>query len=143
MLSIIGGIVISLGTSLNFALKGRITGFSGIFYSITSLEKNSFAWKSGVFCGLISATAILYNIFGFKPIWDNARIFDEPEIMINNLNMYGFGIAGLLSGIGSKMANGCTSGHIICGLPRFSKRSWVSVCIFFPISIGISTLRYY
>lgn len=41
------------------------------------------------------------------------------------------------------MGNGCTSGHGLCGMPRFSVRSFVAVAVFLTTAIGISTLRYY
>lgn len=63
--------------------------------------------------------------------------------MIGNLNFVGFAIAGLLVGIGTKMSNGCTSGHGVCGLPRFAPRSWASVAVFLSFAIGIATLRYH
>ena len=47
-------------------------------------------------------------------------------------------IAGLLVGFGSRLASGCTSGHGVCGIPRLSKRSMISVLVF--ILSGILTV---
>lgn len=47
--------------------------------------------------------------------------------MISNLDLIGFALSGLLVGFGTKLGNGCTSGHGLCGLPRFSLRSFVAV----------------
>ncbi|MFN4210998.1 MAG: YeeE/YedE family protein, partial [Devosia sp.] len=44
-------------------------------------------------------------------------------------------IAGLLTGIGTKIGNGCTSGHGVCGLARLSLRSLVAVIVFFSVAI--------
>lgn len=63
--------------------------------------------------------------------------------MIGNLDFVGFGIAGLLTGIGTKMSNGCTSGHGVCGLPRFARRSWVAVGTFLSVAIGVATFKNY
>jgi uncharacterized membrane protein YedE/YeeE len=63
--------------------------------------------------------------------------------MIDRLSYVGYAISGFLVGIGTKMSNGCTSGHGVCGLPRFSKRSWVSVCVFFITAMIIATLRHF
>lgn len=52
-------------------------------------------------------------------------------------------MAGLLVGFGAKLGNGCTSGHGLCGLPRFSIRSYVAVAVFLSSAIGIATIKYY
>ena len=44
-------------------------------------------------------------------------------------------ILGLLIGLGTKIGNGCTSGHGVCGLARLSKRSFVAVAVFFGVAI--------
>lgn len=46
-------------------------------------------------------------------------------------------------GFGTKLSNGCTSGHGLCGLPRLSIRSWVAVLTFLLTAIGVSTWDYY
>ena len=63
--------------------------------------------------------------------------------MVKNLSIIGFALSGFLVGLGTKLSNGCTSGHGVCGLPRFSKRSWAAVMIFLPAGIIISTFGKY
>ncbi len=46
-------------------------------------------------------------------------------------------------GFGTRMGNGCTSGHALCGLPRFAPRSIVATMTFMAAAFGIATLRYY
>lgn len=118
-----------------------MTGFSGIFYSIISWNNGFEKWKGALVCGLICMTSMLYNIFKFGKVWDNAQIFDEPIVMIGDLSIVGFGIAGYLVGVGTKMSNGCTSGHGVCGLPRFAPRSWASVGTFLSLAIIIATFK--
>ena len=55
----------------------------------------------------------------------------------------GFALAGLLVGFGTKLGNGCTSGHGLCGLSRLSVRSLVAVITFLMTAIAIGTLNYY
>ena len=62
-------------------------------------------------------------------------MYQTPLEMVQGLSLVGFGIGGLLVGFGTKLGNGCTSGHGLCGLPRFSKRSWLSVPIFFGVAL--------
>lgn len=52
-------------------------------------------------------------------------------------------MAGLLVGFGTKVGNGCTSGHGVCGMPRFSKRSWLAVIVFMCMGIIVSTFKYH
>ena len=59
-LAILGGILIALSTSLNLFIKGRITGMSGIYYSLTTIEIKSFFWKASLVCGMIFITCIIY-----------------------------------------------------------------------------------
>jgi len=61
----------------------------------------------------------------------------------NELHIVGWVIGGFLVGFGTKLGNGCTSGHGICGLPRFSIRSWVAVPTFMMFGIIMATIRYY
>lgn len=52
-------------------------------------------------------------------------------------------LGGILVGLGTKMANGCTSGHGVCGLPRFAPRSIVATMTFMAAGFAFATLRYY
>jgi uncharacterized protein len=52
-------------------------------------------------------------------------------------------LGGLLVGWGTRMGNGCTSGHGVCGMPRLAPRSIVAVCTFMATGIAMATFRYY
>jgi uncharacterized membrane protein YedE/YeeE len=52
-------------------------------------------------------------------------------------------VSGFFVGIGTRLGNGCTSGHAVCGIPRLSKRSIVGTIIFMVSAISIATFRYY
>lgn len=59
------------------------------------------------------------------------------------MNLFGFALSGVLVGLGTRLSNGCTSGHGICGLPRFSLRSITAVFVFMLSGIAIATFRYH
>jgi uncharacterized membrane protein YedE/YeeE len=139
----LGGILISISTSLHLLLKGRITGMSGIFFSLITLERASFYWKVSTVCGMLFAVSVLYNIWGLNEVVADVSIFDSKSIMISDLSFVGFALAGFFVGVGTKLGNGCTSGHGVCGLPRFSIRSFAAVGIFLSVAIAFSTFRYY
>lgn len=86
---------------------------------------------------------MIFLIVGFEKINGTTPLFDKKDIMISHLDLIGFAIAGFCVGFGTKMGNGCTSGHGVCGLPRFSRRSYVAVACFMITGIGIATLRNY
>lgn len=91
---------------------------------------------------MLVASGIFFDIFkygtynGFTPF--------GPESQITQLTSYvGYALGGLLVGFGTKMSNGCTSGHGLCGIPRFSVRSIVAVMTFLTTAIAIATLGSY
>lgn len=132
----LGGILISLSTSFHLILKGRVTGMSGIFYGLITF--NDFLWKISLALGLVWTSSLFRYIVG-----KDSYFFDSSEENLKNLSLGGFAISGYLVGLGTKMANGCTSGHGVCGMPRLSKRSYVSVGVFLSFGIATATLRYY
>lgn len=67
-MGILGGFLIAASTSLNLLLKGRITGMSGIFYSLVTFDKSSFYWKTSLVSGMLCAASILYLSCGDEPI---------------------------------------------------------------------------
>ena len=88
------------------------------------------------------AGGIFFDIFRY----DTHNKFTPfgPADNIDEYTSYlGFALAGLLVGFGTKLGNGCTSGHGLCGMARLSIRSFVAVGIFLPCAIAIGTLRYY
>ncbi|KAL4478441.1 hypothetical protein ABPG74_006676 [Tetrahymena malaccensis] len=144
LFAIIGGLLISVATTFNLIMKGRITGISGILFTVFNLQIDQFYWKATFFFGFLATASALFLIFGFQPIFNTSFVmFDSPDQMIANLNYAGFIIAGFFAGVGTKMANGCTSGHGVCGLPRFSKRSWCSILLFLVSGFLMFTFRYY
>ena len=91
---------------------------------------------------MLLASGIFFDIFeygtynGFTPF--------GPENQITMATSYvGYAIAGLLVGFGTKLGNGCTSGHGLCGLPRLSIRSFIAVLTFLTTAIAIATLASY
>lgn len=140
-----GGLLIGLSATLNLITLGRITGLSGIFNSLYTLDiQGGFYWKYAFFAGLISSSLSLYYASD-----DGTFVNDEFSLTFfdkngsNELHIVGWIIGGLLVGFGTKLGNGCTSGHGICGLPRFSIRSWVAVPTFMLFGIIMATIRYY
>jgi uncharacterized membrane protein YedE/YeeE len=115
--SFAGGLLIGLAAAMLVLFNGRIAGISGIAGGLLTPQRADIGWRVAFLLGLLLAP-VAFRLFGRLPF---------PRIDA------GFGtllIAGLLVGIGTSYGSGCTSGHGVCGLGRFSLRSLVAVMVF-------------
>jgi uncharacterized membrane protein YedE/YeeE len=123
----LGGSLIGFSASLMLVSMGRITGISGILSaSILSLRIQN-QWRWSFLAGLISG-GVLLQIFA-PTLLMNTVATRRPVLIV----------AGLLVGFGSRLGGGCTSGHGICGVGRFSKRSIVATIVFLLTGILVAT----
>lgn len=134
----IGGLLICLSSSLHLLTKGRITGMSGIMNGIITLDNSTLYWKISILLGMVFTSALTLLYFN-----ENNRFFDDLETFRSGISVAGFAFAGFFTGFGTKLGNGCTSGHGVCGLPRFSIRSLVVVCSFMTSSIIVANIMNY
>ena len=115
--SLAGGALIGLATAMFVLLNGRIAGVSGILGGVLRPARGDIAWRIAFLGGLILA-APAYGL-----------LTSLPEVRIDA----GYGIlvvAGLLVGIGTRYAAGCTSGHGVCGVSQRSPRSVAATAAF-------------
>ncbi len=87
-----------------------------------------------------------FYVYGYsfeEPIFfkEAGKAFDSPPVMLGNPGMIGFAISGFLVGFGTKLGNGCTSGHGVCGLPRLSSRSIIAVCCFMTTGVITASIK--
>lgn len=115
--ALIGGALIGLSATLLLWLNGRIAGISGIAYGIADAVRGERAWRIAFVVGLLVAGGITMHVLPQVPPREG---FSRALLVL----------AGLLVGVGTAMGSGCTSGHGVCGLARFSKRSFVAVLVF-------------
>lgn len=122
---LIGGILIGLAAAVLLAFNGDIMGYSGIFTSSILRKKNAASnWKL-VYIGTFLVTTQLMML------WPGIKVPDpEVEDYIPIASQFAHLIAGFLVGFGTKLGNGCTSGHGICGMARLSPRSFAAVMTF-------------
>ena len=113
----LGGLIIGFSVVLFYIANGRIAGISGIVNN--SIFSNVNRFDNILFVIGLVIGPIIY------------KIIINPEINFNISNSVPLLIAaGFLVGVGTKIGSGCTSGHGICGISRFSKRSIVATLIF-------------
>lgn len=125
LLSFAGGLVIGLSAVALMLFWGRIAGMTAILGGILPPLDRDWAWKATFLAGAILAPAALS--LANVPI-----AYDVPVPLAALI------IGGVITGIGVTFGSGCTSGHGICGLARFSKRSAVATATF--ILFGFATV---
>jgi uncharacterized membrane protein YedE/YeeE len=115
--AVAGGLLIGLAVALLIILNGRIAGVSGILSNLFTTTGHERNLRAAFLIGLI-VSPIIFQLFHRLPsINQNASYL----VLI---------IAGLMVGIGTHLAGGCTSGHGVCGLARLSLRSLIAVLFF-------------
>ena len=117
-MSLLGGLLIGLSSSLLLWGIGRISGISGIMGTALTTAPSGNKWRYAWILGLISGSLIYLKVN--PSLFNHDFNFSTPKLIF----------AGLLIGFGTRLGSGCTSGHGVCGLPRFSMRSFISVMTF-------------
>jgi len=124
---LVGGLIIGSGAALFLLANGRVMGASGILGGLVDGSGRSNWQERALFiAGLVLA-----------PIPVAALYSDVDTHLTSNLAVVI--AAGLLVGVGTRLANGCTSGHGVCGISRFSLRGIVAT-VFYLIAGGVSVL---
>ncbi|MFC7521040.1 YeeE/YedE family protein [Xanthomonas populi] len=118
MTALTGGVLIGLAATLLLWLNGRTAGISGIVNGVLFPVAGELAWRVVFLSGMIVAAGVYMTLVPSAPMprTDSSRA--------------GLVVAGLLVGVGTRMGNGCTSGHGVCGLARGSTRSLAAVITF-------------
>ena len=121
---LIGGALIGLASALLMATNGKIAGISSIVHRAFFLRGEE-SWTVWFVFGLMLGPAVMLVLGWVSP----------PNIDIDWGSII---VGGLLVGMGTKVGSGCTSGHGVCGMSRFSVRSVVAVAVF--MSVGVMTV---
>ncbi len=118
--SLTGGIILGLASAMFILLNGRILGISGIVGGLMPPKVGDTTWRIAFMLGLFAAPTVFHVVVP-------AQYITAPRIDATSLTVI---TAGLLVGIGTRYASGCTSGHGVCGLSRLSPRSLVATVSF-------------
>ena len=116
--SLVGGMLIGLAASALLVSHGRIAGITGILGEALGRRRGDLEWRLLFLGGLVAGGILLVAA---RPETFGGPIDRSAAALI---------AAGLLVGFGTRLANGCTSGHGVCGVGRLSKRSFVAVAVF-------------
>jgi uncharacterized membrane protein YedE/YeeE len=118
--SLIGGLLLGVASAVFILINGRILGISGILGGLLPPKVGDIGWRVAFLLGMLAAPTVFMTL---AP----AGLASEPRI---DAGFWTVIAAGLLVGIGTRYASGCTSGHGVCGLSRLSPRSLVATLSF-------------
>lgn len=126
--AIVGGALIGLASSWFLYAKGRVAGISGIVGGLLGRWDADTSWRLSFFVGLL--------------LGGGALVLMLPQTIVapTGRSIFMLAIAGLLVGFGTRLGNGCTSGHGVCGLSRFSTRSLIATSIFMATGFITATI---
>jgi uncharacterized protein len=128
VLAILGGAFIGLAASAMLYLSGRIAGISGILGGLLQRPKTDSGWRLAFLGGLFVGGLLLSAFF--------PGAIQSPT----GRSLILVGLAGGMVGFGTRLGNGCTSGHGVCGLTRLSKRSFVATLTFMGSGFVTATI---
>lgn len=124
---LIGGLLIGTGGAVYLLGNGRIMGASGIIGGLVDGSGLDTKWERLVFlAGVVLLPVLLMPYYGSV----DTHVTDNYVVLV---------AAGLLVGIGTRLANGCTSGHGVCGMSRLSLRGFVATG-FYIVAGGIGVI---
>jgi uncharacterized protein len=114
----LGGLLLGIASSLLFVANGRILGISGIVGRIPLTRGSDRSWRLLFLAGLLTGGVALLLV-------DRSALALASEQTVPVAI-----VAGVLVGFGTRLGNGCTSGHGLCGVARLSRRSMVATLVF-------------
>lgn len=124
--ALLGGGLIGVGLLLALWASRRVVGVSGIVGGLWRPQAGDAAWRVAFFIGLLAGGTLLLL---FAP---TTLRFDVDR------TLPALAVGGLLVGFGTRLGNGCTSGHGVCGLAQLSPRSLIAMLCF--VSTGAATV---
>lgn len=123
-MALFGGVLIGLSATWLWWSQGRLAGISGIAAGVAGPDRD---WRFAFLGGLVVGGALLSwfapDVFGVAP----------------GRSLPWLAASGLLVGVGTRMGSGCTSGHGICGLARWSPRSLAATVVFLLVGVATAT----
>ena len=118
----IGGLLIGLAAAVLLLLNGRVAGISGILgQALWPAAGEERGWRLTFVVGLLLGSALV-------------SVFAGPLVVDIEANAAVLVVAGVLVGFGTRLGNGCTSGHGVCGMSRGSKRSIAATLTFMAVA---------
>jgi len=118
--------MIGASAALLYLLHGRIAGISGILGGAVMTDTTDREWRVAFIAGLLLA-GLAFRLFAADAIPTAGTGAPLPLLIA----------AGLIVGFGTRMGNGCTSGHGVCGIGRGSTRSIAATMTFMAVAVAV------
>jgi uncharacterized protein len=118
LITVLAGAIFGAGAGILLLTRGRIAGFSGITAGLLEPQRGDVAWRILFMAGVLAGGAV------------GSWVFPGSIVRTSTSSSLALIAAGLCIGVGARLANGCTSGHGVCGVGRLSPRSMVAVVTF-------------
>ncbi len=122
MAALLGGALIGGAALLLWLGLGRVAGIAGILGGLARARGAEAGWRLAFLAGLVLAPLAFVLLGGAVPA---PRIEASAPVLV---------LAGLLVGFGTRLGNGCTSGHGVCGVARLSLRSVAATLVFMVVA---------
>ncbi|MCE8509921.1 YeeE/YedE family protein [Ruegeria pomeroyi] len=123
---LVGGLLIGTGGAVYLLGNGRIMGASGILGGlIDGTGRSNWVERAVFLFGVVVAPLVLWPLYSVEI---DTHVTSDIWVIV---------AAGLLVGVGTRIANGCTSGHGVCGISRFSLRGIVAT-VFYILAGGLT-----
>lgn len=130
--SLSGGALIGVAVTLMLLFNGRVTGISGIIASSLTRPNREVYWRWMFLAGMIVGGFLMFSL---NPDFFNNQSGRSMGTVI---------LAGILVGYGTVMGSGCTSGHGVCGISRFSIRSALATITFMFFGfLSVQVMQYF
>ena len=123
--ALLGGVLIGIAAAMFILINGRVAGISGVVGGLLGPGWSDVGWRAAFIAGLVLAPLF----WGLAAALPEIRIDAGYPLLI---------AAGLLVGVSTRYAAGCTSGHGVCGVSRLSPRSLVATACF--MATGFATV---
>ncbi len=127
---LVGGLMIGSAAAMFLLVNGRIMGASGIVGGLADRSGwSNWAERAAFIAGLVLVPMLMLPLYTVEV---STNLTGNLAVVI---------AAGLLVGLGSRIANGCTSGHGVCGISRFSLRG-IGATVFYLLAGGLSVVLF-
>lgn len=120
---LVGGLLIGLAVTLLLLLNGRLAGISGIVGGLLAPAGRETGWRAAFVIGLLAGVLVYVVATG------------DGSLVSVGASLPTVVAGGLLVGFGTRLGSGCTSGHGLCGVARFSRRSVAATAVFFGVAM--------
>lgn len=126
-MALLGGVLIGGSAGLLYLLHGRIAGISGVLGAAVMPETSERAWRIAFVAGLLGIGLLTRLVVPDAIPRAGAAGTSAPLLVV----------AGLLVGFGTRLGNGCTSGHGVCGIGRAAPRSLAATGTFMVVAVVV------